>query len=232
MLPFFICNFLNATLLHMTKMKIYFATLLHLNLIIMNLFKKFYFMLLLSSVVMLATSCDDDDDVPPEENEEEIITDVTLTFTPSGGGAPVTATAADPDGEGPQSLQIVSNIALAANTTYTLTLDLQNAIEGESITEEVEEEDEEHMFFFGWTGNVFSNPSGDGNIDNRADVVNYNDQDSNGNPLGLSTTWTTAASGNGTFRVVLKHQPDLKTATSTAQDGSSDVDLTFNIQIQ
>ena len=178
-------------------------------------------------------SCEDDD-VPPEENEEEIITDVTLTFTPDDGGTPITATAEDPDGEGPQDLAVIDDIVLSENTTYTLTMDLLNSIEGESITEEVEEEDEEHMFFFAWTDGLFSDPDGDGNLGagNRDDAVNYDDSDDDGNPLGLETTWTTADAGNGTFRVVLKHQPDIKSTTSDSTDGETDVDLSWNLLVQ
>ena len=33
----------------------------------------------------------------------------------------------------------------------------------------------------------------------------------------------------GTFRIVLKHQPDIKSATSTVNDGGTDVDLTFGL---
>ena len=61
-------------------------------------------------------------------------------------------------------------------------------------------------------------PDGDGNIDNRDDPVNYGDMDDGGLPVGLLTDWTTACTveGNVTdiFRVVLKHQPDIKSATS------------------
>lgn len=181
--------------------------------------------------LFFATSCSDDD-VPVAENEEEIITDVTLTFTPVGGGTAIVAAAQDPDGDGPKDLEIVSQIALAANTEYNLSLDLENSIEGESITEEIEEEDDEHMFFYAFTNDIFSDPSGNGNIDNIEGPVNYEDSDDNGLPVGLNTSWTTGDAGTGTFRVVLKHQPNLKTATSTVEDGSSDVDLTWNISIQ
>ena len=184
--------------------------------------------LLLSVFVM---ACDDDDE-PGEENEEEVITDVTLTFTPATGAA-VTATATDPDGEGPQGLQIDNGITLTAGVTYTLAIDLQNSIENESITEEIEEEDDEHMFFFEFTNDIFSSPAGNGNVDARDDaVINYNDQDGDGLPLGLSTEWTAGAAATGTFRVILKHQPNIKTATSTATDGESDIDLSFNLTIQ
>lgn len=185
---------------------------------------------LISSVVF-ATSCSDDD-VPVAENEEEIITDVTLTFTPVDGGAAIIAAAKDPDGDGPKNLEIISQIALSANTEYNLSLELENSIEGESITEEIEAEDDEHMFFFAFTNDIFSDPSGDGNIDNREGPVNYDDSDDNGLPVGLNTSWTTGEAATGTFQIVLKHQPGVKSATSTVNDGSSDVNLKWNIDIE
>ena len=188
-------------------------------------------------VVILLASCSDDD-APAAENEEEIITDVTLTFTPASGSA-IVATAQDPDGEGPENLEVGQAIGLATNTDYTLAITLENSIAGESITEEVEEEDEAHMLFFAWTQGLFTDPSGNGNVDTRADPVNYEDPlDDNGYPVGLETRWTTGDAATGTFRVLLKHQPPLgdgtpvKTATSTATDGESDVDLTWDVEIQ
>jgi len=179
-----------------------------------------------------AINVNEDPDAPPCENEEEIITDVTLTWTPADGGDPIIARAQDPDGEGPLDLQILDDILLEENTEYTLTIELRNEIEGEDITEEIMEEDDEHMFFFAWTEGVFENPTGDGNADNRSDAVNYNDFDENNLPVGLSTSWTTSTvmAPEGTFRVVLKHQPDIKSETSTIDDGGTDVDLTWTIR--
>ncbi|MEL6719641.1 MAG: T9SS type A sorting domain-containing protein [Bacteroidota bacterium] len=174
----------------------------------------------------------EDPDAPPCENEEEIITDVTLTFTPTDGGEPITASAQDPDGEGPQDLQILDDIVLEQNKEYTLAIELLNAIEGESITEEIMEEDDEHQIFFAWTDGYFTDPMGDGNADDRNDPVNYNDFDENNLPVGLSTSWTTSSvmDNDGTFRVVLKHQPDIKDENSTINDGGTDIDLTFTIR--
>jgi Trk K+ transport system NAD-binding subunit len=173
----------------------------------------------------------EDPNAPPCENEEEVITDVVLTWSPVGGGDTIRARAQDPDGEGPLDLAILDGINLTENTEYTLTLELTNSIEGEDITEEIMEEDDEHMFFFAFTEDIFTNPLGDGNVDNRPDPVAYNDFDENGLPVGLSTSWTTPANMGfgGTFRLVLKHQPDIKSATSTVNDGGTDVDLTFDL---
>jgi hypothetical protein len=183
----------------------------------------------------MLTACSDDD--PKKENTLELITQATLTFTPAGGGAAVVATATDPDGEGLQDLTVDGPIELATNTSYTLTLELINGLADPAedeydITAEVQEEGDEHMFFFGWTNNVFSNPAGNGNIDARADAVNYNDEDDNGLPLGLNTSWTSAAAAaSGTFTVILKHQPDLKSETSTSETGETDLDITFTLNV-
>jgi hypothetical protein len=100
------------------------------------------------------------------------------------------------------------------------------------VTAEVEEEGDEHMFFFSWTNNVFSDPTGNGNIDNRNDDVNYEDSDANSFPLGLETSWTTAGVSSGNFRVMLKHQPEQKSATSSSNTGETDLDVTFTVAVQ
>ena len=198
-----------------------------------NIFKLNILIYSLLSLVIF-TACEDDDVVPEEEEEMEVITDVTLIFT-SDAGAVVTASAQDPDGEGVQELVVLDEIQLQAGTNYTLTFDIMNNLEtpGESIGEEIAEEDDEHQIFFAWTEGAFSNPTGNGNIDNASDPVNYNDADGNGNPLGLNTSWTagdptTAAS----FTVRLQHQPDVKTSTSGANDGDTDFELQFRLTIQ
>lgn len=191
---------------------------------------------LLVSAVFLFTACEDDD-VPPEENEEEVVTNVTLTFTPEGGGSPIIASWVDADGEG-SGAPILTDIELAANTTYIMEIELLNELdpdEVEDITEEVASESDEHMFFFGWTDGLFTDPSGDGNIGagNRGDAVNYeDDNDENGYPLGLETQWTTGEAANGTFRIILKHQPNIKSETSDSTNGETDVDIQWDIIIQ
>lgn len=141
-----------------------------------------------------------------------------------------------------QDITVDSPINLAANKTYTLTIALINELAQPSdaeynITSEVEEEGDEHMFFFSWTNNVFSNPTGNGNVDSRSDAVNYtggtNSKDANNRPLGLTTTWTSAANAaSGSFKVLLKHQPDLKSDTSDSTAGETDLDITFTINVQ
>lgn len=185
-------------------------------------------------VLLTLQSCDDDD-VPLAENEEEVIDEVILTFTPSGANDVVIVQSTDADGEGADPF-VTPAINLVANETYTLTIAMNNTAENESISAEVLEEADEHMLFFGFTADLFTSPEGDGNIGegSRNDAVNYSSSefDSKGYPLGLTTTWQTAQAATGTFRIVLKHQPNgIKTATSSSSVGETDIDLTWPITI-
>lgn len=189
---------------------------------------------------VLYTGCkkdDDDEDVPEPENEVEVITDVKLVFTNTADDMDVvTARAQDPDGEGVKELEILDAITLDTSKTYTLTLEIFNNLEspGEDIGEEIAEEDDEHQLFYMFTNDAFANPTGNGNMDTASDPVNYNDADDNGNPVGLTTTWTTSSTqiSAGMFHVRLQHQPDVKTSTSGANDGDTDFDLVFELNIQ
>ena len=174
----------------------------------------------------LLSSCSDDD-APEPEDELEVITDITLRFTNTANAANViTASAQDPDGLGAQPLQILDEITLASGTTYTLTYEILNNLDPndpEDVGDEILGEDDQHQFFFGFTTDAFTDPTGDGNIDNASDGINYNDTDENSLPVGLSTTWTTgSALTGGTFRVRLQHQPDIKAATTGSDDGDTD----------
>jgi hypothetical protein len=192
------------------------------------------------TVAGFLSGCNDDD--PVKEDTPELITKATLTFVPSAGGTPLLVTATDPDGEGVQNIAVDGPINLAVNTTYTLHIELINELAQPSdpeynITSEVAEEGDEHIFFFSWTNNVFSDPEGNGNVDNRSDEVNYtggtNATDENNLPLGLTTTWTTGANAaSGSFQVLLKHQPGLKSDTSDSSVGETDLDIQFTINVQ
>lgn len=171
-----------------------------------------------------------DTDVPPLENEEEVIDLVRLTFTPSVGNA-VVFEAKDMDGAGAADFTI-PKIVLSNNTAYSLSIEVENSQTKEDITIEINAEGVEHLFFFEWTEGVFADPLGNGNVDNRNDAVIYTDVDVNQLPLGLTTSWTTGEPFLAAqFRLVLKHQPDVKTAISTINDGVTDIDLSWELEI-
>jgi len=202
-------------------------------------FKSFILLVLAGALTVLG-ACNNDD--PEPENIPELITKVTLTFTPVGGGSVVTVTATDPDGDGVQDIKVDGPVNLVKAKQYTLALKLINGLykpgdDGYDLTVEVEEEGDEHQFFFSFSDGVFSSPAGTGNIKDNASstvgTINYLDEDDNGLPLGLSTSWTTAnaATTAKSFRVILKHQPGIKSSTSTSLDGESDLDITFELNV-
>jgi len=190
--------------------------------------------MVLTSMLTLS-GCDPDD--PKKENAPETITQVKLTFAPTDGSAAIVVTANDPDGEGVLDLLADKDIVLNGNTEYILSLEMFNGLadpnsDGYDIGKEVEEEGDEHLLLFGWTNGIFDSPQGNGNVDSRNDPVNYLDSDNKNLPLGLETKWKTASTGAisaGTFRIILKHQPGIKSTSSGAGDGETDFDISFTL---
>ncbi len=188
---------------------------------------------ILSLAAFVFSSCGDDD-APPIENMEEEITRITAVFTNRDDASDViTAIWFDEDGEGTID-PVVDDVVLSTNTEYHLELFLENTLADpvEDITNEVKEEASEHMFFFGFTDGMFADPAGNGNIDGRNDPLNYLDADDNTLPLGLETVWTTGDATTGDLQIILKHQPDIKSETSTSADGETDVDISFDVTIE
>ncbi|MEP4532892.1 MAG: hypothetical protein ABJ004_07385 [Cyclobacteriaceae bacterium] len=180
--------------------------------------------------LLFLISCKDNDTSEVENNELKNITDVVLVFKDSNGER-IETVAINSGGEGPDDFVVADTVFLKPNEYYRMIVELVNIAEQRSFIEVVVDAAIEHMFFYSWTEGIFNSPSGNGNIDSRNDPLNYEDFDYLDRPLGLTTSWTTAAVGVGEFRVVLKHQRDLKTTTSTVADGITDMDITFPIKI-
>jgi hypothetical protein len=182
---------------------------------------------LLAVFAFAFTSCSDDDDAPLPVNEEEVITTMTVTLAEVGGTTTETISVTDDDGDGPnQPVISPATLELDANTEYAGSIEFLNELETpvEDITAEVAEEDEEHQ--------VFYVPSSSVNI-----TVAYNDQDANGNPLGLDFTLTTGDASGGTLTVTLIHEP-IKDAAGvsdgdpTNAGGETDIQESFPVSIQ
>ena len=177
---------------------------------------KLLFVLVLGFAVSACDSDDPDEDGP---GEEELITRVTVTLTPAGGGSAITVSANDPDGDG-TNFQI-DDLTLSANTTYTGSIEVSDEINGEDITEEIEEEADEHQFFFfpgGGVANLLT--------------VTATDLDGNGLPVGLAFSLVVGdgASSSGTLRVVLSHY-DEGPKDGVTQSDESDFDISFPVDI-
>jgi hypothetical protein len=175
-------------------------------------------------IATLFTACSDDDD-PIQVNEEELITTLTATLTPNGGGAVVTLKSVDLDGADGPDLPVITGGTLAINTTYSGVIKVENETESpaEDITEEVLEEGEEHQFFFTTSNDITT--------------VTYDDMDAGGNPIGVQFSLVTTTAGSGNLTITLRHEPN-KTASGvtngdiTNAGGETDVQAVFPITVQ
>ena len=175
--------------------------------------------LMLGSIFLL--SCSSDDDNPDPVNEEELITTMTVTLTPQGGGTTITLQSQDLDGDGPNAPVITVSGNLAANATYNGGIVLLNEAESpaENITEEVEEEAEEHQFIFSIAGALTA--------------VDYTDADGNGNPVGLTFTLETGDAGAGSITITLRHEPTKPNdGTLAGAGGETDIAQSFQVTVE
>lgn len=180
----------------------------------------FLFLSLLISNVFISCSSNDDGPV----NEEELITTLIATFVPEGGGETVILTYRDLEDGNPTFLPTVG--MFEAGITYTASLMLLNELENpiDNITEEIEEEADEHQFFFSASQGI--------------GTFAYLDQDEDGNPLGLEFSFMTGSTPTtGTMTIILRHEPN-KNAPGVAQGditnagGDTDIEVTFNVALQ
>ena len=179
---------------------------------------------LLSAIFFLSTlliSCNDDDDDIPPVNEEELITTMTITLAPDGAGTTVTLKTVDLDGDGPNPPVITVSGPFSTGTTYQGSIVLLNETEdpAENITEEVEEEAEEHQFFY----------TIGGALDATTFATNF---DVNGHPLGTEFTLNAANASTGTLTFTLRHEPKKPNSGLADAGGETDISATFNVTIE
>ena len=90
------------------------------------------------------------------------------------------------------------------------------------IKAEILNESDEHQFFY--SGSV---------VDLSRLEHEYDDQDANGDPIGIQNQITTQIAGAGSFVVTLKHQPDgLKADPGDPNAGTTDIEISFDMIIQ
>lgn len=181
--------------------------------------KKHWLFLLLLPLAVMITSCDPEE---VDDDEEELITTLIYTLTPAAGGSSVEFRFQDLDGDGGDD-PIITVGDLAANTVYNGRVSVLNESEdpAENVTAEVEEEDEEHQFFY------------------QSDLllsVTYEDADEDGNPIGIQTTLTTVDAGSSDLTITLRHEPNKGGANVSDGDitnagGETDIEVTFSVDI-
>lgn len=184
---------------------------------------KSYKSLVIILIVATISACKKDPDPvvkpPPLFNDSEIITTVKITLKDSAGiSSDIVASFNDADGPGGNSPSPTDTIRLQSGKTYYGTLLLLNttASPTDTISNEVYEERNDHIFFY--------------KPDGAAVTIAVTDFDDNNLPLGLKSRWRTGQTGTGTVKIILKHQPDQKNGTEAP--GETDIDVTFPVKIQ
>ncbi len=165
------------------------------------------------------TSCDNDDDNPDVINEEETITTIRVTLTDPESNV-ITLQSQDLDGDGPNAPEITVSGNLAGNTTYSGTVEFLNETESpaENITEEVNEEADEHQVIYSTSGSIQS--------------LTTTDVDGNGDDLGLSFNMITNTAGDATITLTLRHEPTKPNdGTLSGAGGETDATATFSVLI-
>ncbi|ADV49969.1 hypothetical protein Celal_2684 [Cellulophaga algicola DSM 14237] len=167
-------------------------------------------------------SCSDDDDNTPEiVNEEEVITTMTVTLTPNDGSEVITLQSRDLDGDGSDAPVITISGNFVSGTTYDGAIVLLNETESpaEDITEEVEEESDEHQFFYTISSGLDATTA-------------YSNNDSDGNPLGTEFTLTTGAASTGSITFTLRHEPTKPNDGIESAGGETDILVSFDVSVE
>ena len=188
----------------------------------------------------LAAGCGSDD--TGSKNPSEVITTLTLSFTPTAGGAAIVASVNDADGDGGNP-PTITPVSLAVGA-YDMTLKFENRLAMPTVdtTLEIRDESSQHQIFF--TGTAVSGPA---NSQKEAPLVHvYGDMDAKGLPVGLSNK-ITAVAGTGMLTVTLRHMPPVNTTPAktaaaaetvrsamrfTTLGGSTDLQVTFPVSVQ
>ncbi|PAP75790.1 hypothetical protein [Rubrivirga marina] len=172
------------------------------------------------------TACDSG---APDGNagEEELITQVTLSLTPTSSTASPVTIQANFDADGTNPTFTPTALALEPGTTYNGSIQLRDTFNDDDITEEIEEESEEHLFRYALS------PASLGTVTVTDSESDYTSEDENGGDyaVGLTFQVTTAAgaSGTGTMNVLLYHFDEGPKTSSTATSDEIDVDVAFPV---
>ena len=177
----------------------------------------FKFILFAFAMITLSLNACKKDKLPDVE-EEELITTISLTFTNNTNSADVrTITWKDLDGPG-GTAPVISTLNLKPNAVYSVvvaSLLNETVTPAGNIKAEVIAENFDHLFVYKTTG---------ANL-----TFNNFDKDKNNLPVGITAIATTGAASNGTFTIILRHQPGVKNGTETP--GSTDLEATFPVII-
>ena len=172
----------------------------------------------------------------PPANEAELITTMKITLRDTATQTITTYVFSDLDGAGGNPATFGNSgadsvINITANHVYEATILLldQTKTPADTISNEVEEEGADHMFFFNSiapTGTPY-NTYLSGSMTN----IKYLDLDANNRGIGLSTLWTAPSMmmAKSPLTIELKHQPNVKDGSFAP--GETDIQVGFKLKV-
>lgn len=171
----------------------------------------------------LVTSCKKD--TVEETNDEEVITTMKLTFVPVGVGATLTYQFDDADGPG-GTAPTIQDIVLTPSKTYNVSVQILNKTKtpiADLTTEILQEADAHRFYYLPTTGSKIT--------------VSGLDNDGNGVPLGINSTWTTGTIATGKIKITLRHYPGIPPGKAAGDlvnstKSGTDIEVEFNTKIQ
>lgn len=175
-------------------------------------------------------------DPPPPANETELITTMKVMLHDTTTHTNTTFVFSDLDGPGGNPATFGNSgadsvINISANHVYEATILLLDETKNpvDTISNEVEEEGADHMFFFNSiapTGTPYTTYLA-GSMTN----IKYLDLDANNRGIGLSTLWTAPSMmmSKSPLTIELKHQPGVKDGSYAP--GETDIQVGFKLKV-
>lgn len=191
-----------------------------------------YFTSTVAMGVLLLSACTKENKdaakpVDPGAGDQEVVTKVTVHLTNIADTTQhVMASWNDPDGEVGSQLPTVQELVLKPGANYRGELELTDATKNPAfdITEEIEEEADEHRFHFTFTASTGSGANM---------AITILDQDADGQPLGLNfRIETSTVTGTGNFNINLRHFGEGTTKSNDPTAGETDLLIDFPVKIQ
>lgn len=187
-----------------------------------NKYRNNLFLMIVTVGMIALQGCNDDDRVvekPPILLDFELITTVEAYFKNIELSSTDTFTFDDPDGFGGNPPIKLDTVKLWSNTEYELTFkfwDKSNPLKIIDVTPDVVTSAEQHLMCYETNVNGIN--------------ITILDKDKNNLPLGLRTKVITKETGNGNFKIILRHQTVGK--NGSCDIGATDVEVDFPLMVQ
>ena len=169
---------------------------------------------------LLFCACTETSTNPVDGDDQELVTTLSITLHPTGGGTPLSAVWEDIDGVGGNAPNRIDTLTVEPNTQYSMTVEVFNRSvqPEEDLTPEIVAEGTQHQFFYS-------------TIDVSATVV-YDDADANGLPIGQTSLIQALEVSEGSISIELSHFDDPTTKDGVTKSNETDIAVTLPLVVR